>query len=233
MAIRRSFEISMSIKGLSQKTLFAILSAILLLGVFVSVNYYFACQVKNQIPDFSSGVEREKLPFDLEAKGERLAFHDFELGNVNDTSSHMVLGGHTGKQSLKMSSKVPFSPGLWIKFKELYSNVSPIIKPLDSAWIRATGYVWFSCRPSEAKCSLVATCNHNGINFKYMFVALETENMKPNQWNKVNIDYHIPPAPDCEDILQVYFWYRGNSELLVDDVEVTLFTPGNEKINAK
>jgi hypothetical protein len=40
----------------------------------------------------------------------------------------------------------------------------------------------------------------------------------------VSIDYRIPPPPDHEDVLQAYFWYRGNGELLVDDVEVDLFT---------
>ena len=115
-----------------------------------------------------------------------------------------------------MSSKVPFSPGLWIKFTDLH--------PGDDLWIRASGYVWFSCPAAEAKCSLVATCNHNGVNYKYMFVPIEKEEVKPGQWNRISIDYHVPPPPSREDVLQAYFWYRGNGVMLVDDIEVKFFT---------
>jgi hypothetical protein len=226
-------------KGPSRRFFFAGLLAIFLLGVFISVNYYRSYQDSHQIADPSAGVEREKLPAGLEGNGKLLAFHDFESGNASDTASHLAFAGHSGKQSLKMSSKVPFSPGLWIKFKDLSAVDSPLIRhhdpllirhqnsfwiyPYDSLWIRATGYVWFSCSPSEAKCSLVATCNHNGINYKYMSIPIEKEAVKPNQWNRISIDYHIPSPPDREDVLQAYFWYRGMGELLVDDIEVTFF----------
>jgi hypothetical protein len=250
-------------KGPSRRFFFAGLLAIFLLGVFISVNYYRSYQDSHQIADPSAGVEREKLPAGLEGNGKLLAFHDFESGNASDTTSHLSFAGHSGKQSLKMSSKVPFSPGLWIKFKDLipvdfplfkshgsslnHSQDSSLIKirglslsrqpdpplvdqqnslwtkPYDSLWIRATGYVWFSCPPSEAKCSLVITCNHNGINYKYMSIPIEKEAVKPNQWNRISIDYHIPSPPDREDVLQAYFWYRGMGGLLVDDIEVTFF----------
>jgi hypothetical protein len=206
--------------GLSRRTLLAGFVAVLLLGVFMLVNYYLTYQDKHQPADISAGVEREKLPANLEGDGRRLAFHDFESGNATDTASHLATRGHTGKQSLKMNSRVNFSPGLWIKFKEL--------NPGDGAWIRATGYVWFSGSPSDVKCCLVATCNHQGVNFKYMFVALEKEKLQPNRWNRISIDYQIPPPPDREDVVQAYFWYRGNGEMLVDDVEVTLFKPKKE-----
>lgn len=139
-------------------------------------------------------VEPEQLPAAFEGKGRQLAFHDAET---------------------RLNPEVPFSPGLWVKFKDL--------GPVDSAWIRATGNVWFSCPASEVKCSLVATCNHNGTNYKYMFVALEYADLKPNQWNRVSIDYLIPLAPDPEDVLQAYFWYRGNGEILVDDIKIEFY----------
>ena len=207
----------MSEDGLSRRSFFAGLFAIFLLGIFISVNYSRFYRDSHQTIDPLAGVEREKLPAGLEGKGKRLAYHDFEAGNAGDSASNLAVAGHGGKQSLKMSSRVPFSPGLWIKFRDL--------NPADSAWIRATGYVWFSCSPAQAKCSLVATCNHKGVNYKYLFIPFETENLQPNQWNRVSIDYRIPPAPDREDVLQAYFWYRGSWEVLVDDVEIELFEP--------
>ena len=55
-----------------------------------------------------------------------------------------------------------------------------------------------------------------------MLIALEKENLVPNRWNKITIDYRIPEPPLGEDILQVYFWYRGNGEMLADDIGVEL-----------
>jgi hypothetical protein len=202
--------------GFSRRVIFAGLTAIFFLVVFISVNGYLAYRDSHQIVHPFTGIEHEKLPDGLERKGKRLAFHDFEQGNPADIASHLAFSGHNGKQSLKMNSDVQFSPGISIKFKDL--------SPGDASWIRATGYVWFSCPASEAKCSLVATCNHKGINYKYMFVPVENEPVKPGRWNRISIDYLIPVAPDREDDLQVYFWYRGGGEMLVDDIDIEYYT---------
>ncbi len=204
----------------TRRFFFAALPAMILLGIFILFNYYRSYQDTHQTNNPYALLQREHMPEVSEGLGKILSSYDFESGNANNNLSHLAFSGHTEKQSLKMSAQVQFSPGLWIKFKDL---------PGDSAWIRATGYAWFSCRVSEAKCSLVATCNHNGINYKYMSVPIENEAVKPYQWNKISIDYHIPPAPDREDVLQVYFWYRGQGEMLVDDIEIKLFVHDKPK----
>ncbi len=202
-------------KGLSRRTVFAGLVGIFLFGVFILVNCYRSYRETNQTIDRLAGHERETLPAQLEDKGKRLAWHDFEWGNPLDTNTRLSFSGYNSKQSFKLNSRAPFSPGLWIKFKDLI--------PGDSLWVRATGYVWFDCAPDEVKCYLVATCNHNGINYKYMYIDLEKENLQPSRWNRVSIDYLIPQAPDPEDVVQAYFWHRGGGEILIDDVEITLF----------
>jgi hypothetical protein len=193
----------------------AFLLAAVLLGVFISVNYWLDYKDSQQVIDPLAAAETEHLPASLAGKGKTLAFHDFESVDIRDTSQHLAPSGYRGRQSLKMNANVPFSPGLWMKFKD--------IDPGRPCWIRVTGFVWFSCLPSEVKCSLVATCNHNGVNYKYMFVPLELKSLKQNQWNGVSIDYAIPEAPDREDVLQAYFWYRGNGEMLVDEIVVEFF----------
>ena len=189
--------------------------AFLLLGAFILINSYLAYKDTHRDPGHTPELAREVIPAFLSDKGIILAHHDFEAGNAGDPASHLASFGHSGKQSLKMNAEFPFSPGLWITFKDL--------NPGDTAWIRATGYVWFTCPVSEAKCSLVATCNHKGVNYKYMFVPIEKESVKPGQWNKITIDYQIPPAASKEDVVQCYFWYRGAGEMLVDDIEINYF----------
>ena len=193
---------------------FSLLSAAGLLSLFIVLNSYLhegSLEKSRKAGEFH---ETEHLTDTAGMVTSRVAFHDFEAGDPADPALHLAAIGHTGKQSLKMSSAMPFSPGLWTRFRDLPAG--------GHGWIRATGYVWFSCLPGDVKCSLVATCNHQGANFKYMFIALEKENLVPNRWNKITIDDRIPEPPLGEDILQVYFWYRGNGEMLADDIGVEL-----------
>jgi hypothetical protein len=204
-------------EGHFRRNLIALILAVVLLGVFILVNSIRSYQSLHAHSDPAAGVVTEILPSFPDGKGKNIAFFDFEQGNAADTASHLAFPGHGGKQSLRLSPKVPFSPGLWTRYKDL--------KPGDSTWIRATGYVMFSCPVPEAKCSLVATCNRNGVNYKYMSVPIEKGDVKPGQWNKISIEYHVPQAPDPGDVVQVYFWYRGSGEMLVDDIRVEIFTP--------
>ena len=193
-----------------------VLTATGLLLIFIYFNEYRAQQVKNRITGLYDNLEKERLPDTSGWKSKTLAFHDFAGGNPDDTASHISAKGFSGKNSLILSPRVPFSPGLWIRFREL--------KPTDSSWIRATGYVWISDDPESLRCSLVATCNHKGTNFKYMFIPLEIEKLTPGSWNKVVIDYRIPAPVNGDDIIQAYFWYRGKGQLLVDDIKIQYYS---------
>ena len=202
------------------RTYISMALALGILGIFISWNAILTSSFKYTTDNQDVIIEREHLPDTNGLTSTRLAIYNFESANADDTASHIAKQGHHGKQSLRMSSKVPFSPGLWIKCKDLH--------PGDASWIRVTGYVWFSCPVSEAKCSLVVTCNHTGINYKYMYIPIEKEVVNRDQWNKISIDYLIPPVPDHEDVVQAYFWYRGKGEMLVDDIEIEIYTPPNK-----
>lgn len=117
--------------------------------------------------------------------------------------------------SVRMNSQTQFSPGLGITFRDL--------NPGNPAWIRITGNIWFSCRPEEVACNLVVTCNHKGINYKYVNLPLAKEPLKSHQWNKVSLDYRIPKAPDSDDLLQAYFWYFGTGEVQVNEIRVSYY----------
>lgn len=195
-------------------------AALALLGIFIGWNYVLNDRSMHEIPDQHGFNERERIPDTAGLTARRLAYHDFESGSAADTAAHLSTFGHSGRQSLEMSRSLPFSPGLWIRFRDL--------NPRGSCWIRATGYVWFSCEPAEARCSLVVTCNHNGINYKYMHVPVEMEPLKVKHWNRISIDYQIPVPPDREDVLQAYFWYRGTGALWVDDIDIEYYTQAHD-----
>jgi hypothetical protein len=146
-----------------------------------------------------------------------LASYDFEKVDPGLGVYQSAEFAKSGKYSLKLNPQLQFSPGINIRFKDLTAK--------ETVWIRATGYVYFTCLPGEAKVSLVLTCNHNNKAYKYKAIMVESENLQPNQWNKVTMDYETPFIPDKEDFLQSYFWYRGEKPVYLDDFTIELFEP--------
>jgi len=148
-----------------------------------------------------------------------LFLYDFEKpGSVgaeficNDTA-------HSGSRSMRLNKKNEFSPGLKMPYKDLSKQ--------NFVWIRASAWVYFTCRPEEVQHGLVITCLRKGEAYKYRMLALEKEHLKPYTWNKVSLDYRTPFLENKEDPVQVYFWCRGDRELLVDDFEIRLMEPNN------
>jgi hypothetical protein len=146
-----------------------------------------------------------------------LATYDFEKQDQAGPENLCSDTAKTGKYSLRMSRKLEFSPGINLPYKDLSQK--------DFAWIRASAWIWFTCKPEEAACGLVITCNQKGSAYKYRMLELEKQNLKPGVWNKVTMDYMTPYFENKNNTLQAYFWYRGNKEIMVDDFEITLFEP--------
>lgn len=141
-------------------------------------------------------------------------FEDFDTLNPGAITNTVSL---SGKHSFHMNSQVQFSPGLTTKYRDLTSK--------EFVWIKATGNVYFMCTPENVKCCLVITSLRDGKAHKYKMLALETLNLKPLEWNKVTMEYLTPYTPNRNDTLQSYFWYRGESEVFIDDFTLTLFEP--------
>ncbi len=213
----RNSETSSAFSRLRGKSTLSLFIAILLLALFIGWNEWKAGQIREGDSSREGLPDREQLPDTAGWECRRLAFHDFEAGNPADTALRLSDGGHSGRQALRLKPWAPFSPGLWIRFADL--------QPSDTAWILASGWVYFPAGKEGVKAYLVATCNHNGVNYKYMYIDLGKERLVPGKWNRVSIHYRIPRAPHPGDVLQAYFWYRGEGEMRVDDVAIEYFIP--------
>ena len=194
----------------------AALTGLALLGVFIFWNGYRERHDLKKRKETRAVVDREQLSDTSGYRSRQLAFYDFEWGKPADTASHLALTGHNSRQSFSMKPWMPFSPGLWIQFKDLPGG--------DSSWIRVSGYVWAPEGTDSLPCDLVVTCNHGNLNLKYVSFPVEEANLKRGSWNRITQDYRIPLLPGKEDVLKAYFWYRGTGEMLVDDVEVRVFS---------
>ena len=161
--------------------------------------------------------EREYLPEPGNFISKVLATFDFEKPDQAALSNFCKDTASTGNYSLRMSKKLEFSPGINLPYKDISQK--------DFAWIRAAAWVYFTCKPEEAACGLVITCNQDGKAYKYRMLELEKANLKPGTWNRITMDYMTPFFDDKNNTVQVYFWYRGDKEMLVDDFEIRLFEP--------
>lgn len=162
--------------------------------------------------------EREILADSTAFTRRVLATFRFDQPDPNNPGFYSSDTAVSGKYSLKMSQALQFSNAVNIPYKELSKK--------DFVWVRSSGYVYITCEPEDAKCSLVITCNIDGKAYKYRMLELEKIVLVPGQWTKVTLDYMTPYLDDKDDIVQTYFWYRGDKEILIDDFTVTVFEPG-------
>jgi len=158
--------------------------------------------------------EKETLTDTTRYLRRTLAYFAFE----NSGSSGSSTVSRSGKYSFRLDKNQSFSPGIKIPYRELTHKD-------EDVWIRATGYIYFNGDPKSLLANLVVTCNHDGKNYKYRSVILEKENLLPGTWNAVTLDYLLPNIPDENDQLQIYFWYRGDQEIYLDDFLIRIFEP--------
>ena len=188
--------------------------------------YYFRVFGKTHVSDEDKKlllVERsadgKDIFTDPEDYTERtLGFDGFEkpgspLKNYCDTLSH------SGKYSYILDKDHVFSPNIHSAYEDITTK--------DHIWIRASIYVYPVFDPSDNPGSLVVTMDHKGGAYGYHTADIEkkTYNVKPNQWNKLQLEVLSPPIRSGRDHLSVYFWDRGQKEIFVDDLKVEVFVP--------
>ena len=158
---------------------------------------------------------QEAMPDTAGKKVRPLVYFHMEADILSGGPTGTDTRGFKSNRSFRLASDIPFSPGLHTTFREL--------RPGDTSWLLSTAMVWFDGSADSAECSFVTTCNHGGTNYKYIFLPLETISLIPSQWNKVSLPYRIPEAFDPNDLIQVYFWYRGKGEIFIDDIQIVTF----------
>ena len=137
-----------------------------------------------------------------------------ELIARKDTS--LNIGDSTTVQGMFLDSMIRFSPSISESFRNLTEG--------DHAWIRIEANVFPISDLTENPFSLVAHFNHNGKAYKYRAYDSEMMGIQPLKWSRVGFDYLSPEVRSTKDELNVYVWLRGNGDLLLDSLKVTVFT---------
>jgi len=122
-----------------------------------------------------------------------------------------------GKPALRMNEKHPFSPAFEMAFRNITAK--------DHAWLRAEAEVFPVKKIEENKAWLVITFQHKGENYHYQATSISDAKfeMKPDQWNRMTIDYLTPEVRSKDDSVKIYFWLQGKNPVLIDNLKIQIF----------
>lgn len=192
--------------------------------------YYFATFGRTMVTEGQKDLliverpstSREYLPENKDFDSHVLTFIDMENPKSGNESNYDTSFVHSGRYSFRMDSTMSFSPGFKIPFNELTRK--------DYAWLHATAYVYPIGDIIEHDGLLVITFSHRDQLYKYRGVNISEQefNVKPNQWNKITMDYITPEVRSIHDTLETYFWYRGKANFYVDDLLIEVFEEKEE-----
>ncbi len=181
--------------------------------------YYFKIFGKTSVSEDDRElllVERSTSAEENFTKHERYIKRNLQYFDFED-HDHLNQLTHNGNGALLMNEQTPYSPGIELTFSELTGK--------DHAWIQASVYVYIPDSISGPLPALVATFHHQGKTYKYRAKSFDQERLNYNTWNRLTIDYLTPEVRSLKDNLKVYVWYRGGSEIVIDDFQVGVFEP--------
>lgn len=143
---------------------------------------------------------------------------DFEFPQAGKEDFYVKENTFNGKYSYRLDTANRFSLPITEEYQNLTSDYY--------AWIRASVEFYAdSGNYANNELLLVVTFIYDGWNHKYRTVSTrELKNsIKPGEWNTLSLDYLTPEVRSKDENLRVYAWYRGNSEVLIDNLVVEIF----------
>lgn len=93
----------------------------------------------------------------------------------------------------------------------------------DHLWLRVRYAVQLPADLAEDPPCIVMTMTRKGGDYGYR--ALCADQAAKGRWTTITADYLTPPVRDPNDRLRVYVWHRAQAPVLIDDLQVDVFTP--------
>lgn len=116
-----------------------------------------------------------------------------------------------------LNDKNQFSPGVNIKYSELTHQ--------NHAWIIGSAKIFIPETYDEALPLFVASFHHKGKPYKYRTFEIKKSDILYNTWNTIELFYLTPEVRSKDDNLKIYIWHRGNKEILIDEINLFLYSP--------
>ena len=157
----------------------------------------------------------------IEAKFKNLVsdntyWDDFErdLPDVNEYYiEHNVT--RSGNNSIRLSKRNPYSPGL----NTTIANLPDTNKML----IKASAWVYVPEIPKMNTFALICSLENEKGTYHYHGVDCKPEDLKIGEWNKIEIASEARNLKSTDDVLKIYIWYTGEREVFIDDLKVEFY----------
>jgi hypothetical protein len=196
-------------------------------GSRMTGEYYFATFFKTSATEEDRKlllIERpstdiESLPENVEFAREVLYSNDFEKKEDAPAERYDTSFTYSGSYSVKMDSTYQFSPGFFIRFRDLTDNYY--------AWISSSVKIKADEDINPDDVLLISTFDYKGKYYKYRSGKLSTGKVTDlgGGWKELRLDYLTPEPRSKRDKLSVYVWYRGKKPIFIDDLKVEIFNP--------
>ena len=57
---------------------------------------------------------------------------------------------------------------------------------------------------------------------------MENSNFSKGKWNQAFLNADLPAIQSPEDVIKVYVWHRGKTDLIIDDLIVDILAMGKD-----
>ncbi|MCX6242229.1 MAG: hypothetical protein NTX43_10525 [Bacteroidetes bacterium] len=146
---------------------------------------------------------------------------DFEKASP-DAGAHLVnYPGASGKQAYLMDGKTEFSPGLIFPCRDL-----PF--PDGIVRVKASVNVFSSAPFTTNAAALVISLEDKKGSYSYQGVFLNKGNFVKDQWNQVFLNADLPKIKSRDDVIKVYVWHTGKTDLVIDDLIIDILAKAKE-----
>jgi hypothetical protein len=148
-----------------------------------------------------------------------IAYYDFE--NINSTAidSHIVSKKYSlsPPNSYRLSPDYIYNPTYRIRYDHL------VKEKLDHVWLRLTVSYFSETDIRDNQTFIVMNFMHKNFYHKYSATDLRNFPFEKGKWNTASVEYMTPYPYSKKDKFEFYMWYRGNSEIFIDNFKLEVF----------
>jgi hypothetical protein len=151
---------------------------------------------------------------DKKYKDIRTFVNDFEQASPGlDTNRLSRTLFHSGKRSYKMDEASEFSPGFFMKMRELTTAQEGIKVRVSLAL--------YPLSPVEGdQPSIVISLENNEKSYDYHAIPFRTLHLSPGQWTVAETETKLAPLHSGNDQLKIYIYNPGKKTFYIDDLTV-------------
>lgn len=124
---------------------------------------------------------------------------------------------YSGQYSFQLDENTIYTSAIKMPFDSLTKK--------DHAFIVIQAKIFKTQASSDKPTLLTASFDYKGATYKWRSKSIAE--LPENEWSTIEMVYLTPEPRTKQDQLNVHFWHRNNTVVLVDDIEIKVYEPRN------